>query len=290
MLRRGRAPWTLLVVLSPALLAGSLARRALSEVRAMRERGALVAPLVHDLDLPARPGDAGGPEPATTGSGRPRRLVVIGDSAAAGHGLGDPELGLARRLGRALHAADGRATEIRSVAVDGATTADVLAFQVGAVRDAEVVVVGVGVNDAVRARGNRRVRRELAAVLGDVRSLAPEARLTLLSCPDLSVAPGLPGLLRPLLGWRCRIVARTQLALARELEIPAVAIGRERLAPELFGPDGFHPGAEGHAVMAVELAALLGVPAGGSAEHVAERHADAVGGAASGSVEDTSVR
>lgn len=240
-------------VLSLLLGLGLTARRTHQTVVALRERGARVEPLAHDLALSGTSGHA--PTPATA---EPRRVVVLGDSAAAGHGLGDPERGLARRVGRALHAADGQATEVHSVAKDGATTAQVLATQVDAAVGASLVLVGVGVNDAVRARSGRRVRGELTALLGAVRHAAPQAQVVLIGCPDLSAAPGIPRVLRAPLGWRCRIVARAQAEVARHLDVAVLWLPRSLLTPEVFGPDGFHPGAVGHERMAAGVLALLG--------------------------------
>ncbi len=237
------------LVLAPVLLAGAaLLRRTRRQVRGLTRRGAAVVPLEHGLRLPAT---------AACIERRHRRVVVLGDSAAAGHGLGDAERGLARRLGRALHADDGRETVVSSVAVDGATTSDVLATQIPAAHGAEVVVVGVGVNDAIRLRRARRVRRELTDLLGLLRRVAPEAHVVVISCPDLSAAPGLPGLLRPPLGWRCRRVARAQAQVADRLGVPRLDLPRSALPAEVFGPDGFHPGALGHARMADQVLARL---------------------------------
>lgn len=237
-----------LALLGVSLLAGGVGAgvRALRRVRQLRDAGAEVAPLDHRLEL--------------TGAGPARRLVVLGDSAAAGHGLPGPEAGLARRIGRALHVQDGRATQVASAARDGATTADVLTEQLAAARGADLVVVGVGVNDAVRGRRAAVAAAELRQVLTTV--AADAEAVVLLSCPDLSVAPALPAVLRPLVGVRCRAVARAQQRVARELQIPVVAVGRAELVPEVFGPDGFHPGVVGHERLAGEVLLRLGVPTG----------------------------
>lgn len=219
-------------------------------VRRMRRRAADVRPLVHDIDLPGR--------------FPPRLMVMLGDSAAAGHGLVDPEEAAPRRLARALMAVDGRATAVRSVAVDGATTTDVLEQQVEAARGAELVLVGVGANDALDPR---RTRDQLAAVtqtlLRTIRDVAADdARLVLHTCPDLSAAPGLPVALRPVVGWRCRRTAEVQAAVAAMEGVPVVDLPRARLTREVFGSDGFHPGAVGHARITERALALLCEPAG----------------------------
>jgi lysophospholipase L1-like esterase len=235
---------TVLVALGGASLLGAdLARR----VRRLRRVGASVPALDHDVDL--------------AGRFPPRWLVVLGDSAAAGHGLPGPQVALPQLLGEALRAADGRATAVRSAARDGAATAEVAAQQVTAVSGAEVVVVGVGVNDALRpwrsvgevASATRVLLEELAE------RAAPGASIVLLTCPDLSAAPGVPGPLRQLLGWRCRRIAAAQRSVAQARGVPVVDAARRDVRREMFGPDGFHPGALAHRRLAEQVLEVLGV-------------------------------
>jgi lysophospholipase L1-like esterase len=210
------------------------------DVRRLRAAGAEVAALDHRLDLP-------GTAPA-------RRVVVLGDSAAAGHGLPSADVGIARRLGVALHAADGRSTHVRSVAHDGARTADVLAEQLPAAAGADLVVLGIGVNDAIKRVPLTALRRQVRELLVTLRAItARRDAIVLLSCPDLSAAPGVPLALRPLLGWRCRAVARLQREVAGALAVPVVPADRGLLRREVFGPDGFHPGTLGHELLAAEV-------------------------------------
>lgn len=210
--------------------------------------------LDQDLSIP-------GSEPAW-------QLTVLGDSAAAGHGLPHADAGLARQVGRRLAARTGRGVDVRCLAVDGATTATVRAEQVAALDPAldpsvDVVLVGVGVNDAVRGRRPREVREVTAGLLADVAQRAPSAEVVLLTCPDLGSAPGLPAVLRPMLRWSCRRVADVQRQVAAAAGV-AVVGADGRLPAAAFGPDGFHPGVRGVAILAdrVErtLAATPGAP------------------------------
>jgi lysophospholipase L1-like esterase len=214
-----------------ALAAGSVvAGRTASAVRRMRQAAASTEVLDHDVDLPGR-------RPA-------RRLTVVGDSAAAGHGIVSPDDALPRRLGRAL-ATDGTAVEVRCLAEDGATAQDVVEQQVPALAPSDVVVIGVGVNDALRRHPTAMVRRDTRGLLEAVAAASPAAVRVLVTCPDLGVAPGLPAAVRGVVGWRCRTVAAAQCVIADELGVAAVRLDRGVLRPELFGSDGFHPGREG---------------------------------------------
>ncbi len=230
-----------------ALLAASVASglHATLGVQRMRARAAEVTPLDHEVDLPGR--------------FPPRYLVMLGDSAAAGHGLPGPDDAVPRRVAHALVAVDGRATAVRSVAVDGATTDDVLRTQVEAARGADVVLLGVGANDAFKAhRSSSEVADATHRLLTAIREVAaPEARLVFHTCPDLSMAPGLPLVLRPAVGWRCRRVAEVQHAVAAMHGVPVADLPRERLSPEVFGADRFHPGSVGHARLAERVVTIL---------------------------------
>lgn len=230
-----------------ALLAASVvsALHATLGVRRMRARAAEVAALDHAVDLPGR--------------FPPRYLVMLGDSAAAGHGLDGADEAVPRRVARALVAADGRATAVRSVAVDGATTDDVLRTQVQAARGADVVLLGVGANDAFKAhRSLSEVADTTHCLLTAVREVAaPEARIVFHTCPDLSTAPGLPRVLRPVVGWRCRRIAEAQHAVATMHGVPVADLPRERLSHEVFGADRFHPGPVGHARLAERVVTIV---------------------------------
>jgi lysophospholipase L1-like esterase len=214
-------------------------------VRRMRARAEVVAALDHTLDL--------------SGGSPPRRLVMLGDSAAAGHGLGGAEEAVPGRVARALVALDGRATVVRSVAVDGATTDDVLQTQVQTARGADVVLLGVGANDAFRVgRSCSEIADTTHHLLIAIREVAaPDARIVFHTCPDLSMAPGLPMLLRPVVGWRCRRVAEAQHAVAAIHGVAVADLPRELLSREVFGADRFHPGALGHARLAERVVSIL---------------------------------
>lgn len=228
---------TPLALTSTVLLgAGFLLRegtRAAITVRTMKERGREVPALALDLRLPGR-------QPV-------RRVAVLGDSSAAGHGLSDADEAVGRRVCRALAESDGRATDLRALAVDGADIRCVIDQQLEAATDAELVLLGVGANDAIRRHTPVRVARELTELFEAVREVAaPDVTIVLVSAPDLSVAPALPSILRGPLGWWCRTTARVQEAIAAEHDVQVVALPREVLDPAVFGDDGFHPGAIGH--------------------------------------------
>jgi lysophospholipase L1-like esterase len=214
-----------------ALLGGAvgamLALRTASRVAAMRRDGRAWRGLDHRTCLP-------GAAPAL-------RLAVLGDSAVAGHGLREASVALPRQVGTRLVRRTGRAVEIEAYARSGADTAAVADEQVPQVHDADVVVVGVGVNDALAPTGLARIGRDTTRLLAGVRARVPDAEVVLLTCPDLGTAPGLPRPLAPVVRWRCRLVATAQHRAADRAGVAVVATPGP-LPADVFGADGFHPG------------------------------------------------
>lgn len=191
------------------------------------------------------------------GSARPLRVLLLGDSAVDGHGL-RVEDALPRRLAQALAAE--RPVDVESLAVSGATSADVLAFQVPLVTDGvDLVVVGVGVNDALRLVRLDAVADATRRIVAGVRAAAPDATLVVVPCHDLGTAPGPGPLLSRVLSQRCRRVARTQLRELEEVGVPAAAAGGADELDGMYGLDGLHPGADG--VRAIAAAVVDALPA-----------------------------
>lgn len=193
------------------------------------------------------------------GTGEAIGLVVLGDSAADGYAIADAGDAYPHQVAARLSVATGRRVRVRSLAVSGARTRDLVDDQAFQLRGtaADVVVASVGVNDALRATPRREVRaatHELATRLGEV---APDALVVLVGAPDLSTAPGLPRPLRDLVGWRCRTVAREQRAVAEDRGVVFVSYD-EPPTVAMYGPDGLHPGPVGQAAAAdVTVDALM---------------------------------
>lgn len=202
-------------------------------------------------------GDLGPVGVVGEGLGEPLRLLVLGDSAARGFGLPSAAESFPALVGAGLSRATGRRVDVRSLATDGHRTADVLAEQAPLVRAhaPDVVVISVGVNDAVRGTKLPELAASTRALADGVAADVASSDVAFVTCPDLQAAPGLPRPLNRLVGLRCRRVARAQRdaldgAAVRVVDLPDVRL-------EHYGPDGFHPGVAGHAAMAERAVAGL---------------------------------
>ena len=112
-------------------------------------------------------GDAAG----TTGEGRPLRLLVVGDSAAAGYGaetLGDALPGqLARRL-----AGTGRRVAWSMFARFGSTAARTRAFVAKQEPvDTDLVVISLGLNDLIGGARQADWLADMRALVADLRAV-----------------------------------------------------------------------------------------------------------------------
>lgn len=191
-------------------------------------------------------------------SGRAVRLVVLGDSSAAGFGVLRPRetptaliaTGLARRLQRPV--------EAWTFAVVGATSAR-LRHQVEEALDHEpdLAIILIGANDVTHADSRAAAVRYLADAVRTLRGAG--AQVVVGTCPDLgAVQP-----IRPPLRWLARHWSR-QMAMAQTVAVveaggSTVSLG-DLLGPKFarepqrfFGSDRFHPSAEGYAIASAAL-------------------------------------
>lgn len=191
------------------------------------------------------------------------RVVLLGDSVAAGVGLAHHEGSLAGRLSRHLE----RSVRWRVVARSGLDAAGVCALigDAAGLRDADVVVVSVGVNDVKGLHTTWRFRAGLDALLTRVAAAAPRAIVVLLGIPPFDAFPALPEPLRTLLGARGRrldAVGR-QLVMASHPRVQRLELDRADgsfvvgAAPELFCRDGFHPSERVHDELARHIARIV---------------------------------
>jgi len=200
--------------------------------------------------------EAGGARTGETGEGPRLRLLLLGDSSAAGVGVADQADALAGRL-VALLAAEHR-VHWRLEAGTGDRLADLLArLDTLACEDFDAVVMAIGVNDATgRTRsiawidGLRRLLAELRARFG-----AP--LVVFCAIPPMQVFPALP---RPLAGWlgmaAARLNAASRTVLAQESRARFVSFDFDP-DPRWMCEDGFHPSAAGYRRWAEAVAAAL---------------------------------
>ncbi|MGW1003366.1 SGNH/GDSL hydrolase family protein [Streptomyces sp. NPDC002520] len=191
----------------------------------------------------------------------PLRMAMLGDSTAAGQGVHRAGQTPAALLASGLSAVAERPVELRNVALPGAQSDD-LDRQVALVLSAslpvpDICVIMIGANDVTHRMPPTRSVRHLSAAVRRLRTAGAEVVVG--TCPDLGTIEPVQQPLR----WLARRASR-QLAAAQTIGAVAqggrtVSLG-DLLGPEfeanpreLFGPDNYHPSAEGYATAAMAV-------------------------------------
>lgn len=195
----------------------------------------------------------------------PVRFAMLGDSTAAGQGVHRARQTPAALLASGLAAVAERPVDLRNVALPGAQSDD-LDRQVTLILSdpswvPDVCVVMIGANDVTHRMPPTRSVRHLSAAVRRLRTAGAEVVVG--TCPDLGTVEHVYQPLR----WLARRVSR-QLAAAQTIGAVeqggrTVSLG-DLLGPEfyanpreLFGPDNYHPSAEGYATAAMAVLPTL---------------------------------
>lgn len=193
-----------------------------------------------------------GPRSGRAGEGSPLRLLVAGDSAAAGVGAASQDEALTGRLVSELSAC--RALNWRLEAKTGYTTADAHAHLAALPEDRfDVVVLSLGVNDVTGGVGCARWLGRLAALAELLRARFAPRAILFTALPPMHLFPALPQPLRWYLGARA-LDFNAALAdwLSRQQGCYLVSPDF-RPDPASIASDGFHPGPSAYTVWAAGI-------------------------------------
>lgn len=212
------------------------------------------------------------PPPDATGwygRGRPGpalRIALLGDSSAAGYGVHSVEETPGAVLGSAVAGRANRRVHLREYAVVGARSSD-LAVQVDRALPTEpdVALIFIGANDVTHQVLPSQSVRSLAEAVR--RCVEAGTQVVVGTCPDLgTIRPIAPPLKQVARLWSRRLAAAQTIAVVeaggRTVSLGSMLGAEFDAAPALlFGPDRFHPSADGYrkmvsAVVPSVLAAL----------------------------------
>ncbi|WP_147108415.1 SGNH/GDSL hydrolase family protein [Tateyamaria sp. syn59] len=196
--------------------------------------------------------EAAGPRTGMVGQGDAIRVLIVGDSSAAGVGVPDQDAALAGRL--AHHLAPTASVSWALIAKSGWTTRQVLqALELLPPARADIAVLAVGVNDAKNGVHISRWRKNYAAILRSL-TIRHGARVIVASgVPPLGLFPLLPTPLRGVLGGRAARFDAQLAALCAGHEGAVHLPFDQPLRPSDMARDGFHPGAPIYDAWAAEV-------------------------------------
>ena len=202
-------------------------------------------------------GETTGEPPDATGwygRGRPGpaiKIALLGDSAAAGYGVERVVETTGALMASGVAEKADRRVHLRSYAFVGAQSSD-LVRQIGRALPTEpdVAVVLVGVNDITHNVLPSQSVRHLSEAVRRLREAGVEVVVG--TCPDLGTVKPLPPPLKQVgRAWSHRLAAAQTIAVVeaggRTVSLASVLGPEFEAAPAiLFGPDRFHPSAEGY--------------------------------------------
>lgn len=199
------------------------------------------------LSLP----EAIGPREGKSGIGPELRLLIVGDSSAAGVGVHTQSEALSGQLVKALE------TEFsvtwRLIAKTGATCRSTLEMLIDDrtkhTDTFDVVFIALGVNDAVRLRSKRTFLRRHQAVRAILRAQFSATSIVVPGVPPLGGFPALTGLMRWVLGAHAkRLDHALSRALSREAQTAYLSFDLP-LTAGAMAEDGYHPNAQSYVIL-----------------------------------------
>lgn len=185
---------------------------------------------------------------ATPLAAEPGVILFLGDSLTAGLGV-DPDLAFPALIQRRIEAAG---LQFRAVNAgnSGETSAGGLRRVQWLLRQpVEILVLELGANDGLRGTDLASTRANLQAIIDATRARYPDVEIVL---AGMQVPPNL--------GPEYTRVFRSlypELAEANDAHLIPFLLAGVAGDPELNQPDGIHPTAEGHAILAANVWSVL---------------------------------
>ncbi|MFD0915270.1 SGNH/GDSL hydrolase family protein [Pseudahrensia aquimaris] len=202
-----------------------------------------------------------GPLHGVFGKGEPSlRLLVVGDSSAAGVGLETTNDQLGPQMARKLHETTGKTVSWRTSGHNSATAGQVRDYVVPHLEPSDYthIVLMLGTNDMKNFHSGPRWKKEFGTLIYALCTRFPASTILWHQAIDLSVAPALPHPLATILNWRKQVLNRIGAKLC--LERGAVCVPP---LPDVtaagFCLDGFHANAGGYDAWADHMIAHMDV-------------------------------
>lgn len=194
------------------------------------------------------------------GFGEARRILVLGDSTAAGVGANRPAETLGAIVATGVAALSGQPVELRNVSRSGATSPQLLGQLergLSLLPEPEVAIIMIGANDVKERLDRAASVRVLSETVSHLVELGTEVVVG--TCPDLGSVRPIPQPLRALVERWSRDLAAAQTVAVVEAGGRTVSMG-DLLGPtfrasplEMFSEDGLHPSSAGYARAAAAL-------------------------------------
>jgi lysophospholipase L1-like esterase len=196
--------------------------------------------------------EAAGPRDGVTGDGPPLRLLIVGDSSAAGVGVNTQDDALAGQVVAAL--SPHFVVQWQAVARSGVTSARAQGM-VAQARACDVAITALGVNDVLRHTSSGRFARAQTVLHTRLRDLGAQVILCS-AVPPLGAFAAFPQPLRGHLGVRAAKLDATLQAVCAQTGARHVPFDITPSA-DWLARDGLHPSAKLYQHWGARMAGLV---------------------------------
>jgi lysophospholipase L1-like esterase len=202
--------------------------------------------------------EAAGPREGVEGDGATRlRLLVVGDSSAAGVGVADQAQALAMPLAQQLAQRLGGAVSWQLVAQSGLNTAQARDWVTRVpLVNADVIVTALGVNDVSSQTSAKRFVQHTAALWSELRKHTGARWGVVSGLPPMHMLRAVPHPLRWYLGQYSAWLDGAVREWAAQQRLGYLAL-QWASDPDCLAEDGFHPGPALYPQWAAHLAELI---------------------------------
>lgn len=197
-------------------------------------------------------------KPSTGKTPPPIRILLIGDSSAAGVGVPDIDLSLGGQLPKILTELTGRPVSLRIAGNNSATANQLRDYVVPHLEHEpyDYICLNIGTNDAKNYHRGKTFCKNFGTLLYALKSKFPSATIIWSGIIDMSDIPALPTPLNKILAMRARILNNNGKILCAERG----ALAPEpdwQIIPENFAIDGFHASPKGYREWAEKLGKFI---------------------------------
>ncbi len=221
--------------------------------------------------VPSLPAAKGGLGRSGGGTGRPLRLITLGESTIAGIGVETHEEGFSGTLARALADQLGKPVDWKVYARSGYTAERVTEKLIPQIAetDIDLIVIGLGGNDAFHLNPPWRWRRSIRALIAALRQRFSETPVVFTNMPPIKNFPAFTPLIKRVVGSHVELLGQSLDQVTGPMpnvfyyaRVITLEDWRGRLGvsapPADFFSDGVHPSALTYQVWARDVAGYIG--------------------------------
>ena len=194
--------------------------------------------------------DAGGETKGKSGAGGENsvKLLVLGESTAAGMGARTHETALGGQFARFLSAKIGKSVEWHVVGRSGITVKETIHELVPKIPDEkfDYVMLALCGNEVLKLRSPRTFRRDMKKLLAILQEKNADAIVFLTNAPAVRLSPVLPFTIKFVLGHLSALHDANAREFTAEMQ-RVFYFHQPTSVPEDFWADGIHPSEKGYA-------------------------------------------